>query len=92
MASTRAAAPLRSALRIALRPAAATTTALPARASRWPAVYSRCAAAPHARGFRTFGARWERSAAAPEGEVKKWDFDMVGGLCGLCSWDGRGWC
>lgn len=73
MASTRAAAPLRSALRIALsRPA----SAAPFRAT--PAIRSRHPVILHARSFQTIGVRWEKSAAgeAPT-EPKKWDFDMV---------------
>lgn len=74
MASTRAAPPLRSALRIALsRPASsAPLGARPAIGSRYPVVL-------HTRPFQTIGVRWEKNAA--EGvptKPRKWDFDMVG--------------
>lgn len=73
MASTRAAAPLRSVLRIALsRPAPiAALGARPAIGSRYPVVL-------HARPFQTIGVRWEKSAAGgAHAEPRKWDFDMV---------------
>lgn len=75
MASTRTAASLRSALRIALaRPVTAT------RLYSRPAICARSPNVPYVHNFGTVGVRWEKSAGAKGTaplEPKKWDFDMV---------------